>query len=336
MSRHLLPAFPTLALTFAIGISPAAADDLRATASARLGPWDGALEQTAENRRPLHYAEIPVELSLQCPAGAVASSLEYDFDPAEGVIDPHPASGEGLDGREALQEAGGQSLHFTAALKPGAIYRVRAAGSCCAALDLSGNCLGEGERVEVISEPIEIPPVIEAARIIEEGFHYGGLLVGKSLDLTIYDSAPAPGWSIEADNVRKFLKFKGAGIDFKTSDYRGTNSKGISTLLPKQAGEVEVTLTIKGRLYAPDGKYLRDYALVSEPFVIPVTQEPCVLDANVGVFIVEGRQPECLDEGILRPEGLEDIEEVGCASAGRAGLISWIALALLPALRRRC
>lgn len=334
MSRHLLSILSTMALT--MGIPAAGADEPLITASAAMGPWNGELEQTTENRRPLHFAEVPVELSLSCPSGAVASLLEYDFDPAEGVIDPHPASGIHLDANAALQQTGSQSRHLTVALRPGALYRVRITGSCCTALDSSGACLGEGERIEVISEPIEIPPIIEAARVIDEGFHYGGLLVGQSLDLTVYDSAPMPGWSIEADNVRKFLKFKGAGIDFKTGDYRGTNSKSVTTLLPKQAGEVEVTVTLKGKLYTPAGQYLRDYTLVSEPFSIPVTQEPCVLDANVGTFIVEGQPPECLDESILKPQGEEDVSVVGCASAGSMGLMmGWLALALLPALRRR-
>lgn len=335
MSRHPLSILPAIALALATRLPLAAADESQATAIARLGPWSGTLEQTTENRRPLHFAEVPVELSLSCPAGTVASTLEYDFDPAEGVIDPHPTSGVELDAGDAFQPTDSQSRHLTAALKPGAIYRVRVTGSCCLALDGGGGCRDEAEGVEVISEPIEIPPVIEAARILEEGFHYGGLLVGESLELTIYDSSPIPGWSIEADNVRKFLKFEGAGVDFKTSDYRGTNSMGVTTLLPQQTGEIEATLTIKGKLYAPDGKYLRDYTLASEPFVIPVTRDACVLDANVGTFIVADQQPECLDESILRPQGEDDEVVGGCASAGGAGLMGWIALMSLPALIRR-
>ena len=338
MSPRRASASPLIAIAL-LSLMPLAARadggaDATAEVKAKLGPWSGALEETQEERRPLHFAEVPVELSVSCPAGTRASSLEYDFDPAAGVIDP-PASGGAV---AKVAEGASQSASFTASLKPGAIYRVRAKGRCCTALDGAGGCGGSGEVVEVISEALELPPVIEAARVLVDGLHYGGLVSGRSLDLTVYDSSPTPNWSIGADNVRKFLKFTGAGVNFKTSDYRGTNSMGLSTLLPTQAGQVEVTLTIKGKLYAPQGKYLRDYTLVSAPFAIPVTSEPCVLDANVTTFITAGAELECLDGSVLKPEELKDVGEGGeggCASAGGAGLMSWLALAAIPALKRR-
>lgn len=344
MSRHYRHVLTSLSgLCLALGIPLAQADTTDAVVTVKLGPWAGQFEQTTENRRPLHFAEVPIELSVSCPGGAIASSLDYDFDPAEGVIDPSPASGLPLDDSDAFQKTANQTRNLTAALKPGAIYRVRAQGRCCTRLDASsGDCLEESEPIEVISDTLEIPPVIEAARVLEEGLHYGGLVAGQTLDLTIYDSVPTPGWSIEPDNFRKFLKFTGAGLNFKSSDYTSTNSMGAPRLRPTQEGNVEVTVTVKGKLYEPNGKYLRDYTLVSEPFVIPVTEDPCVLDANFGVFIVADREIECLDGNILNPGHADDDDNVGggCSSAGTLpGFPSWFALAFIATLslsRRRC
>ena len=335
MSRYSLT---TAVFALSLNVAPQAfAAETSINASAAMGPWNGTIEMTTENGRPMAFVEVPVALSLNCPGGAVGSTLDYDFDPAAGVLDPHPATGLRLDGSASFQEVGSQTRQLTAALKPGAVYRVRVTGSCCASLDKNGACAEEGERVESVSEPIEIPPVIEAARVLDEGLHYGGLVAGQTLPLTIYDSAPEPGWSIEADNVRKFIKFKGAGVDFKSQDYRGTNSFNLTTLSPTKVGEVEATLTVKGKLYTPAGKYVRDYTLVSEPFTIPVTDAPCLLDTSEGLFIVEGQQLGCVEGESLRLEGEEDLVEGGCAGAGGAGpvgMVGWMALALLSGLRR--
>ena len=337
MSRYSLTA-----AVFALSLSaalPATAAETSPQASAAMGPWNGTIEMTMENGRPMAFVEVPVAMSLNCPGGAVGSTLSYDFDPAAGVLDPHPATGLRLDGNASFQEVGSQTRQLTAALKPGAVYRVRVTGSCCASLDKNGACAEEGERVESISEPIEIPPVIEAARVLEAGQHYGGLVAGQTLPLTIYDSAPEPGWSIEADNVRKFIKFKGAGIDFKSKDYRGTNSFNLTTLSPTKVGEIEATLTVKGKLYTPAGKYLRDYTLHSEAFAIPVTAAPCLLDGTEGFFITVDGPLACRGESAeeVTDEGEDIVPAGGCAGAGGAGpvgMVGWMALALLSGLRR--
>lgn len=337
MSRYSLTA---AVFALSLNVAPQAfAAETSINASAAMGPWNGTIEMTTENGRPMAFVEVPVALSLNCPGGAVGSTLDYDFDPAAGVLDPHPATGLRLDGSASFQEVGSQTRQLTAALKPGAVYRVRVTGSCCASLDKNGACAEEGERVESVSEPIEIPPVIEAARVLDEGLHYGGLVAGQTLPLTIYDSAPEPGWSIEADNVRKFIKFKGAGVDFKSKDYRGTNSFNLTTLSPTKVGEVEATLTVKGKLYTPAGKYVRDYTLTSEAFAIPVTAAPCLLDGAEGVFITADSRLACQGGSAeeVTDEGEDIVPAGGCAGAGGAepvGMVGWMALALLSGLRR--
>ncbi|MDR0965588.1 MAG: hypothetical protein LBM75_03625 [Myxococcales bacterium] len=335
MTRHRSVVAALFALSLTLPISAQAAAP---QVTAKLGPWNGEFEQTTQDRRPLHFAEVPVELEVSCPAGAVASSLEYDFDPAEGVIDPSPASGQPLDDSAAFQEVASQARNLTAALKPGALYRVRVKASCCAALDGAGGCLEESAPIEVISDTLEIQPIIEAARVIEDGLHYGGLLVGQTLDLTLYDSTPVPGWHIEADDLRKSLKFKGVGVDFKTSDFTTTNSMGVRYLPPPtRTGELEVTLTVNGKLYEPGGRFLRDYTLVSSPFPIEVMAERCVLDATGSIFIVEDRAPDCLDESVFDPDiGQQAPAASGCSSSA-ATIPGLLGVLFLPALilRRR-
>ncbi|GEM_PF-1390369 len=317
----------------------AAAEELPAEVSASLGTWDGKFEKTEADGRPLHYAETELELSVSCPSGTAAASLEYAAEPAEGLIAALAEDGTEAESGGAVTAQGSDlRQRLKLRLKPGAVYRVQAKGTCCGSQGDGGECAEAGETTEAVSNELEIPPVIEAARVLSGGYFYGGLVAGQSDELTIYDASPTPTWGIAGDNVRKFLKFSGLGVSFKTSDYR-RNSYTISTITPQSAGKMDVKLTIKGRLYSPEGKYLRDYTLESDVFKLPVTSPRCVLDANIATFITEDSELTCLDESALSTEPkAEESSGGGCGSAG--GGMNPGALALLmglvpPGLLRR-
>ena len=309
----------------------AAASELSAEVSASLGTWDGSFEKTEAGGRPLHFAEVPLDVSIACPAGAPATSLGYVVEPASGLIAAIPEDGgeneESASGEASAVQGSSQRQRLKLQLKPGAIYRVQAKGNCCGSADGEGQCTDAGEEVSAVTSELEIPPVIEAARVLSGGYFYGGLVAGQSDELTIYDASPEP-QGMAGDNRRKFLKFSGLGVSFKTSDYR-RESFSISTITPTSAGKMDVKLTIKGKLYSPEGRYLRDYTLESDVFKLPVTSPRCVLDANVQTFITEDSELVCLDEDALSTEPKpSDDSSGGCGSAGGMPLTA----ALLPVL----